>query len=134
MYYVIRKLTLPMVENIDKSRDIKYAEPTTIYTIIVKSCMSWCNVFVTELTLLRIYYMRTNRDGSCEVCGDTQVYLCQTHTFSWYLTIMLSAEIFYVLTMYVPDKGYSRNASWSLNEISTLLLLSAIGDEEPGQL
>jgi hypothetical protein len=29
-----------MVENIDKSRDIKYAEPTTIYTIIVKSCMS----------------------------------------------------------------------------------------------
>ena len=134
MYYVIRTLTLPMVENIDKSRDIKYAEPTIIYSIIAKSCMSWCNVFITELTQLRIYYMRTNRDGSCEVCGDNQVYLWQTHTFSWYLAIMLSAEIFYVLTMCVPDKCYSRNASWSLNEISTLLLLSTIGDEEPGQL
>ena len=38
MYYVIRKLTLPMAKNIDKSREIKYAEPTrqfSIYTVLI---------------------------------------------------------------------------------------------------
>lgn len=74
--------------------------------------------------------MRANRDGLCEVLvyGDYQV------NFSWYLAIMLSVEISYILTMCAPDKCYSRNAPFSLNEISTWLLPSIIVDEDPGEL